>query len=155
MHCRDHLVKWLKEQLATDNLFRKVLELGAVELLGQFDLLPSSEHKGWIFKLTSKHEKRYLVAVPMDQFRRPTRWFQITYVPWRAWAGPNLDPLVGGDHPGLYKRLAKGANYGQENDRKTDERIPRSFDRIKNCAPIHPPDYRDAGDSQDGQKLDA
>ncbi len=108
---KEQLIKWLVEHTKDDIVLRTALRTGQVELLREFDPLPSSHRRGWLIKITTTHAHVYYVAVPMNQFGEPVFWYEVQYALTR-WNHANL--------------------------RTTEAELPRGFNRIPRSSPVHP-----------------
>ncbi len=75
---KEQLIKWLITATQDDIIIRTALRTGRIEHLGVFSPLPSSERKGWVVRITTKHRHDYYLAVPMDQFGKPVNWYEVS-----------------------------------------------------------------------------
>jgi hypothetical protein len=75
---KEQLIKWLITATQDDIVIRTALRTGVVVHLGEHSPLPSSERRGWVVKITTKHGHDYYLAVPMDQFGKPVSWYEVS-----------------------------------------------------------------------------
>lgn len=102
---KTELVLWLDIHAPSAHV-QRALWYGSVELLGGFDKIPPSKYPGWIFKLISKRNKKYLIAIICDTDKKCYRCFEIEDVPWKLWNGKlNRKSIFDGDYPEKYMGL--------------------------------------------------
>ena len=80
---------------------------GTVEFLGGFDKIPPGELPGWIIRVTSEHNRVWLMGVVPDKVRPTFTLVQLTKIPWEHWTDPTGDPLYDGDKPHEYAQLRR------------------------------------------------
>ena len=95
------IVNWLEKNCPRRAIVRALRE-GQVELLGGFNMIPPSNYKGWIIKVTSKFNlKLWYVAILAT---RPLEIRILRRAPWIDWVGSwSNQSVMQGDHPGRYK----------------------------------------------------
>lgn len=76
---KEQLIKWLIKATQHDIVLRTALRTGRIEHLGVFSPLPSSERRGWVVRITMKHNHVYHLAVPMNQFGEPVHFYEVEY----------------------------------------------------------------------------
>jgi len=114
IHSRDQLLDWV-EAHAPRPCVRRAMNQGGAVNLGVFDkrkvgyVCTASEmiygligplHYVWIVEIHSPHNKIYNVVVLPDGMGHPSKVYEISEIPWRAWVGDGYkDKLCLGDCP--------------------------------------------------------
>ncbi len=94
---------WLEKNCSRKSIVRALRD-GTVEHLGGFSRVPPTSHPGWIVRVTSVHDREFIVAVIAYQSRYGIR--VLGEVPWLNWAGTpgEVQPgLMNGDNPWSYQ----------------------------------------------------
>ena len=108
---KNHLLMWLEKNCPRKSIVRALRD-GTVEHLGGFNTIPPTSHPGWIVRVTSVHDKEFIVAVIAYQSRYGIR--VLSEVPWRYWGGEmyGAPGLMNGDVPIDY--MAERCNPNNE-----------------------------------------
>ena len=96
---KNHLLMWLEKNCPRKSIVRALRD-ETVEHLGGFSKIPPTSHPGWIVRVTSIHDKEFIVAVIAYQSRYGIR--VLSEVPWRYWCGQQGEvesSLINGDNP--------------------------------------------------------
>lgn len=102
---KNHLLMWLEKNCPRKSIVR-ALRNGTVEHLGGFSTIPPTSHPGWIIRVTSVHDREYIVAVIAYQSRYGIR--VLSEVPWIHYGLPEYavkvpGGLYNGDNPEAYQ----------------------------------------------------
>lgn len=81
-----------------------------VEFLGGFSEIPPQAQPGWIVRVTSIHDRVWLLGVVPDKVRLTFHIYLLKKIPWETWTDPTGDSLYDGDHPDEYAQLRRLAN---------------------------------------------
>ncbi len=106
---KNSLLAWL-EQYAPYMMIQRALKdpNAKHENLGYFKVVPPTSLPGWIVKVTSTHDKTWVVVIQGVPFTNTYRtWVMLDgNIEWKYWIGNTcVNPLWVGDHPGDYKEL--------------------------------------------------
>ncbi|MHA1961928.1 MAG: hypothetical protein ACW99U_17100 [Candidatus Thorarchaeota archaeon] len=99
---KNHLLMWLEANCPRKAIVRALRD-GTVEHLGGFSRIPPTSHPGWITRVTSIHDKEFIVAVIAYQNRYGIR--VLGEIPWKYWCNVNAwgkPGLMAGDDPYTY-----------------------------------------------------
>ncbi len=102
---------WLEKNCPRKSIVRALRD-GTVEHLGGFSTIPPTSHPGWIVRVTSVHDKEFIVAVIAYQDRYGIR--VLSGVPWLNWIGDQDrkdSSLVSGDDPQGYWYIKRHAEH--------------------------------------------
>lgn len=102
---RNNLIEFIENNAPTKSIFRAVLNHN--ENLGGFRRFDWQLGGGWIVRVTSKHNRQWLLAIHFNEntFSGYLIWV-ISKVPWQYWEGDKSEnPLYQGDDPITYKYL--------------------------------------------------
>jgi len=114
---RDQIIDWLIDNCLRPAIVRSLID-SKVEFLGGFKPIPPSVLPGWILKIISLHNKKWIVAVLANDIKHIYEIRIIKSVPWKNWLGTDSFTnhrtfrikLFSGDRPELYKELRDGKN---------------------------------------------
>lgn len=102
---KNNLIEWLIKNCPRPAIVRALLKNGA-ECLGGFSRIPPSTQSGWIVRVTSAFNKKWIVAVLAHDSYVKYGIRILKDVPWEYWIGyKSLSDLYIGDNPLLYKQL--------------------------------------------------
>ena len=98
---KDHLLMWLENNCPRKGIVRALRD-GTAEHLGGFSTIPPTSQPGWIVRVTSVHDREYIVAVIAYQNRYGIR--VLKEVPWVYWDGGRDGDasFINGDNPAVY-----------------------------------------------------
>ena len=108
---KNHLLMWLEKNCPRKSIVRALRD-GTVEHLGGFSTVPPTVHPGWIVRVTSIHDKEWIVAVIAYQNQYGIR--VLNEVPWLNWIGDqdrSDSSLISGDDPQGYWYVKRAAEH--------------------------------------------
>jgi len=98
---RSELILYIAEHAPSGACRRAVTE-GKVVVLGGFAKIWPMDQDGWIVRVTSVHNKNWMVAVTIHPTNHRYYIFEIGKIPWANWVGNKFGPtddIQNGDIP--------------------------------------------------------
>lgn len=83
---RTDLVLYARDHVQSHSCERAIVE-GRVECLGGFTRIPPKQGPGWMLKVTSRHDRVWLIAVTADDIKHTYQVWQADEIPWKFWDG--------------------------------------------------------------------
>jgi hypothetical protein len=107
---KNDIIQWLERYCPRKAIVRSLLQNGA-ELLGGFNPVPPTTRPGWIVRVTSRHGRKWIVAIIPCEGTPDYEIRILKKVPWGNWIGNYYsENLMSGDRPQLYAALKERAN---------------------------------------------
>ena len=108
---RDDILRWLISHCPRKAIVRSLLQDRA-ELLGGFNNIPPSGRPGWIVRVTSIHNRKWIVAVVPCHGIPDYEIRILKQVPWKNYVGNTREKsFYSGDRPWLYRIMKERARW--------------------------------------------
>lgn len=93
---------------APTNALARVLREGECVMLGAFSLIPPSDKRGWVCRVSTRNGADRLLAIVVQKYGRKHWVIEIDQVPWEYWEGSGMGigwSPSNGDHPQTHAQL--------------------------------------------------